>query len=147
MSEQHCQDPSTCPTNIERERDMEAMKEDYDRTQSALEETNASLSGVKTEVAVTNKSIENLCDEIRRDREFNERERERRMREEAILHKRITDHKTETVNSIAAAKIASVQEDADIKVNQASKLSTGDLVKLFLLFSTVVGIATALSRL
>lgn len=144
--ENHCDDPAKCPTNIERRRDMKAMTEDYKRTTEALKETNDELAGIGTDLAVINNSVANLLDEIKQDRE-DVRQRDMRFQDELkTIHGRVTEGRVEAIKMIAKAQIAAAQESGDIKVNQASKLSTGDLFKLFAIFGTLLTIFGVISR-
>ena len=145
--EDHCENPDTCPTNKERERDMETMRQDYSKTTEALKLTDEKLNSVVTTSAVTNEKLDGLIGEIRRDRIDNQRQHEKHRSEFRAIHKRVTDAKVETTQAIGDAKLASAQANGQLEVKQATtkgllkgKFDLAEMGKLIFLISAVLGI-------
>lgn len=145
--ETHCKNPDKCPANIERERDMSELKQDYEKTTKALKETDGKLNKAVTASAVTNTKLDGLIQEIRRDRADNQRLNGMFFEEFKTVHKRITDGRVEFVKQIGDAKLASAQATGEIKAGQGetkgllrNKIDWPEIIKLAILISTILGI-------
>lgn len=147
MSGDHCANPDTCPTNVERERDMRQIKRDYDNTQKQLKDTDGKLNVAITEAAITNTKVDELVKEIRRDRADNQRLHEMHITEFKAVHKRVTDGRVETVKMIGDAKLVSAHADGQLTAAQVEtkgmikgKVDWAEIIKLVLLLSAILGI-------
>lgn len=143
----HCADPQKCPTNQERLRDMEDIKEAYNNSQRAYEETNTKLAATNLELVKQTTVIEGLARSVREYKADTEHELDGIAEEQKALHSRVTNLAVETTRELGNIKTEFAAREGELKVGQATtkgllknKIDWPEIIKLVLLISMILGI-------
>ena len=143
----HCTNPKDCPTNRERLRDMEQIKDSYDKSQQALEENTQQIQDLNLNLVEQSGKIDTLLGAVKEYKEENEKEHDKAASGQSDLHSRVTGLALHTEKELGNLRAEFIKKDAALEVGQAQvkgavrgKVDWAEIIKLVMLISTILGI-------
>ena len=133
MAGEVCEHPENCSAIIHNKIQIEQVHNDYEKSRESLENNTKELTQTNFNLAELSNDVKHLCKTFEKSEKDNKEEHN-------TFFGRTRNEETTRIEQIGTLKTSVEKKLSDIKVSQAVKLSTWDLIKIISAVGVLFGL-------